>query len=507
MRKFYLLLVSLFVSLAGGSGTLRAQFRGDIRMTCKRLDVDRDDSLRLEFEFLIRNRAVNTCQSWTFVPELSTADGKHFRYFPRVVINGRNRRRMTDRRNRLTRRFWSEEQPYQTVNVADEEQTLVDYAAAVPYEEWMGGASLKLQEVLASCGGKRQLLTVALGDRIAFPALEPYVPQVSVVYCEPGPESKQRLVKGEAFLDFQVGRSAILPDFRHNGEELGKIRAVIDRIRRYGDGEITDIFIEGYASPDGNAERNAGLSLARAKALKDYLQRAYALPEGIFRVSSVGEDWSGLRQLVEESDLPDRERVLRIIDGPLTPDGKEQALRATGRTWQRLLTDIFPQLRHVDYQVRYRLRDYTLEEALTVVDRAPEKLSQEELYRVAVYSGTDSIRRDELFDLMLKNYPDDPIANLNASASLLRRGKIDAARSCLEHSAKTLEQRSDRVVAAAYANNLGVLLVKEGDLDGAEPLLQQAADAGLAEARANLAELEKKRADDQRLERYRRIMN
>lgn len=54
---------------------------------------------------------------------------------------------------------------------------------------------------------------------------------------------------------------------------------------------------------------------ARAKALKDYLQRAYALPEGIFRVSSVGEDWSGLRQLVEESDLPDRERVLRIIDG------------------------------------------------------------------------------------------------------------------------------------------------------------------------------------------------
>lgn len=96
---------------------------------------------------------------------------------------------------------------------------------------------------------------------------------------------------------------------------------------------------------------------------------------------------------------------------------------------------------------------------------------------------------------------------LNASASLLRRGKIDAARSCLEHSAKTLEQRSDRVVAAAYANNLGVLLVKEGDLGRAEPLLQQAADAGLAEARANLAELEKKRADDQRLERYRRIMN
>ena len=504
MRKFYLLLVSLFVSLAGNSGTLRAQFRGDIRMTCKRLDVDRDDSLRLEFEFLIRNRAVNTCQSWTFVPELSTADGKNFRYFPRVVINGRNRRRMTDRRNRLTRRFWSEEQPYQTVNVADEEQTLVDYAAAVPYEEWMGGASLKLQEVLASCGGKRQLLTVALGDRIAFPALEPYVPQVSVVYCEPGPESKQRLVKGEAFLDFQVGRSAILPDFRHNGEELGKIRAVIDRIRRDGDGEITDIFIEGYASPEGNAERNAGLSLARAKALKDYLQRAYALPEGIFRVSSVGEDWSGLRQLVEESDLPDRERVLRIIDGPLTPDGKEQALRATGRTWQRLLTDIFPQLRHVDYQVRYDLRDYTFEESLSVAEHAPEKLSQMELYRIAVSYASDSARYHGFFDRILELYPDDPAANINAAASLLQRGDAAAAERCLDHAAGAIAA-PDAAMASAFANNRGAALLLENRLDEAEPLLRRAADAGRAEARRNLEELERKRGDNARLERYRNI--
>ena len=139
---------------------------------------------------------------------------------------------------------------------------------------------------------------------------------------------------------------------------------------------------------------------------------------------------------------------------------------------------------------------------------AIEGRSMVNIVSIASELGYISLPDNILIDVdQLKNYPDDPIANLNASASLLRRGKIDAARSCLEHSAKTLEQRSDRVVAAAYANNLGVLLVKEGDLDGAEPLLQQAADAGLAEARANLAELEKKRADDQRLERYRRIMN
>ena len=218
----------------------------------------------------------------------------------------------------------------------------------------------------------------------------------------------------------------------------------------------------------------------------------------------MGEDWSGLRQLVEESDLPDRERVLRIIDGPLTPDGKEQALRATGRTWQRLLTDIFPQLRHVDYQVRYDLRDYTFEESLSVAEHAPEKLSQMELYRIAVSYASDSARYHGFFDRILELYPDDPAANINAAASLLQRGDAAAAERCLDHAAGAIAA-PDAAMASAFANNRGAALLLENRLDEAEPLLRRAADAGRAEARRNLEELERKRGDNARLERYRNI--
>lgn len=510
MRKFrFLRFWILSAFFAGVVPSVRAQqFLGDIRIERSVLKLLPGDTLRLEMELLVRNRAVNSCQSWMFVPTLETEDSEHEYFFPHVVVNGKNKARMQKRRTRLTYHYWSEKPSYRTISVAKGLPIAVDYRVDIPFEEWMGDASLTLQGILNSCGDKRQLLSIVMHGGITVPEYEPYEPQLLGAYCLPASENKQRSVRGEAYLDFRPGRHAILPDFRNNAEELAKIRTVIDEVRRDGDMIITDIFIEGYASPEGESHRNAELSLARARALKEYLQKMYSFSDETFHVSSVGEDWNGLRQLVEESELPAKNRVLAVIDSEMKPDEKEYRMRTKmASVWRQLMTMLFPQLRHVDYQVRYRLRDYTLEEALTVVDRAPEKLSQEELYRVAVYSGTDSIRRDELFDLMLKNYPDDPIANLNASASLLRRGKIDAARSCLEHSAKTLEQRSDRVVAAAYANNLGVLLVKEGDLDGAEPLLQQAADAGLAEARANLAELEKKRADDQRLERYRRIMN
>lgn len=123
-----------------------------------------------------------------------------------------------------------------------------------------------------------------------------------------------------------------LPDFRNNAEELAKIRTVIDEVRRDGDMIITDIFIEGYASPEGESHRNAELSLARARALKEYLQKMYSFSDETFHVSSVGEDWNGLRQLVEESELPAKNRVLAVIDSEMKPDEKSIAC---GRRWLR----------------------------------------------------------------------------------------------------------------------------------------------------------------------------
>ena len=93
------------------------------------------------------------------------------------------------------------------------------------------------------------------------------------------------------------------------------------------------------------------------------------------------------------------------------------------------------------------------------------------------------------------------MANINAAASYLQQGDLDSARKCLDYVAGVI-QTLDVATAAVFANNEGVRLLKENRLEQAEQMLRRAADAGRAEARINLVELEKKRNDNRLLERY-----
>lgn len=62
----------------------------------------------------------------------------------------------------------------------------------------------------------------------------------------------------------------------------------------------------------------------------------------------MGEDWDLFRRLVlADSAVPAHSRVLDIIDGPGTLQGKERALRHLrgGDTWRYLMAHIMPKVR------------------------------------------------------------------------------------------------------------------------------------------------------------------
>ena len=109
MRKFrFLRFWILSAFFAGVVPSVRAQqFLGDIRIERSVLKLLPGDTLRLEMELMVRNRAVNSCQSWMFVPTLETEDSEHEYFFPHVVVNGKNKARMQKRRTRLTYHYWS----------------------------------------------------------------------------------------------------------------------------------------------------------------------------------------------------------------------------------------------------------------------------------------------------------------------------------------------------------------------------------------------------------------
>ena len=195
---------------------------------------------------------------------------------------------------------------------------------------------------------------------------------------------------------------------------------------------------------------------------------------------------------VEEAknDLPLKEEILSIIDKNESDfDVKEERIKALdgGKVYAALLQDCYPALRHSDYTVRYVVRGFDVEEAKQIIKLRPQQLSLQEMFLVAQTYEKGSDEFNEVFDVAVRMFPDDPTANINAAAIELQRGDLQQAVRYLD--------KAD-AQASATLNNRGVLKLLQGDLDSAENYFKQAQAKDSVEAGANLEEVTNKRKDE-----------
>lgn len=190
--------------------------------------------------------------------------------------------------------------------------------------------------------------------------VEPVVrePQITVIEVIPEPVEvviREHRESGKAYLDFAVGRSEIAPYFMNNAAELRKIDDMIERIKDDPSATIIGITIMGWASPEGGWQMNSTLSEGRAAALKERLKTKYGFAESIFTTNGAGEDWTGLEELVGRSDIPERGAALDIIrsNDPLDQRESRLARLGGGEPYRRIKAELFPQLRRVEYEIRY----------------------------------------------------------------------------------------------------------------------------------------------------------
>ena len=311
-----------------------------------------------------------------------------------------------------------------------------------------------------------------------------------LAYITPVAETeKHRAEVGTAYLDFQVGKSEILPDFRNNASELDKINSTIRSVT--SDKNITPkgILLKGYASPEGSYASNDRLSDNRVKALREYIRSKNDFPMSFFTLENEPEDWAGFKAQAEaDQDMPARNEVLDIINSDLQPDQKEAKLRALkgGAAFSYVLKNIFPSLRRSEYRIDYTVREFTVEEGREIIKTRPQQLSLSEMFAVANSYETGSKDYNDVFEIAVRMYSSDPVANLNAANISIGKGDYAAAKNYLAKAGDSAE--------AIHAR--GVLKLIEGDLDGAEVLLKKAKDAGVIGAADNLRELQLKREDN-----------
>ena len=292
------------------------------------LDLKEDnDTLLFRYNALVTPHAVRTGQSLRITPMLESGD--FVMALPGVTVLGNNRRRVMKRMKRL---------PHEFIRTGIARDTLLETAFQVPYELWMDSASLVVEERLTGYRARTTTTRYRLKNSVDLSVQALYKVSPSVALIIPEKEVKVRHRQGKAYLDFPVGRSVILPTYRRNPEELSKIDDAIRDVVGNSDVTIQGIYIEGYASPEGTYESNDRLSKARAEALKGYIMQKFNLNSSLFKVNNVAEDWDGLVELVNASEMPQKEQILRIIESISIFDGRESALmRLNGGTPYRLM--------------------------------------------------------------------------------------------------------------------------------------------------------------------------
>lgn len=348
----------------------------------------------------------------------------------------------------------------------------INYKNTVPYEDWMNGAQVVIGNLTYGCCNN------IINERIAeLGSYKHYIYTPEFIYVRPTAEAvKSRSLSGSAYVDFVVSQTIIRPEYHNNRVELAKITSTIDSVRNDKDITITSISIKGYASPEGSYENNARLAKGRTESLRKYVSELYSFPRGFIETSYEPENWEGLRDYVENSYLEHRDEILEIIDGPRKPDNKEWVIKSNYKEEYRfLLENCYPSLRRSDYRIEYVVRSFSNpEEIRLLVKERPQKLSLEEFYLAAQSLDTSSEEFAEIFDVAVRMYPDDQIANLNAANSAMSLGNLKGAEKFLKNAGDSDQAIYARGVCAALLKDYNTALAY---FDQVKMNIPQAVDA------------------------------
>jgi tetratricopeptide (TPR) repeat protein len=270
-------------------------------------------------------------------------------------------------------------------------------------------------------------------------------------------------------------------DIRPTELKKDEIKKLNDYIVKTSDAnsrlKLKNIEISSYASPDGPVPLNTKLSGNRGGAADSYLKKELkkakiteAEKAELWKVMNTPEDWDGFKELMEKSNIKDKELVLRVLSMYSDPDVREKEIKHMSATFQEIAKEILPQLRRSKYTVSSEKQDFNDQEIVAFFDSKPDTLSLEQL----LYGATlvqDLNKKLAFYIQATKKDPNCWRAKNNVGYIYILQGKPADAKPFLD-AAKAIKD-NDMV-----KNNLGCVALMTGDLKTAEDLFTSAMGAG-----------------------------
>ena len=257
-------------------------------------------------------------------------------------------------------------------------------------------------------------------------------------------------------------------------QSIKDFQAALDEIKANERKTLTGTDVVAYASPDGKEDQNAKLSDNRSKsAEKAFAKVTKKHPaDAPVNVTSVGEDWEGFQELVAESDLEDKDLIIRVLSMYSDPAVREKEIKNMSAVYTTLAKEVLPELRRARFIANVEFKNYTSEELLKLVDENIDVLDETALLRAAtlVNENADKIA---LYKKAVEKF-NSANGQYNLAVVYIWDGKLAEAKAALAKCAKD----------ADWNNAMGVVALREGNNAEAEKYFKAANNAS---AKANLA--------------------
>ena len=274
------------------------------------------------------------------------------------------------------------------------------------------------------------------------------------------------------------------------GQSVKDFLAAIDQINADERTSITGTEILAYASPEGPENKNNELADKRStsanKALRE-MGKKHDISEASVR--SLGEDWEGFQKLVRESDIEDKELILRVLSMYSDPAVRENEIRNMSQVFTALKGEVLPELRRARLIANVEYQNYTSEELLKLLNDNADVLDEEALLRTATLVK-DNDQKEEIYKRAVSKYGSER-AQFNLAALYLSEGKLAKAEEALAkvhsndadvlNAQGVIALRKDDLVTAANCfrrssspdakKNLGIVQILSGDYEDAAKTL------------------------------------
>ena len=235
---------------------------------------------------------------------------------------------------------------------------------------------------------------------------------------------------------------------------------------------LSDIEISAYASPDGALDLNTRLAENRQNNSEKYVNKELKANkmESDIKTKYTAEDWDGFQELVSQSNIQDKDVILRVLSMYKEPEEREAQIKNMSAVFQELAETVLPELRRARLTINYELIGRSDDEILAQFKSDASKLSNEELLYGATLVSTPA-EKETWYQKATQQYANDYRAYNNLAQLAYAKGDLSSAESYL-NKAKSLKGDASEV-----NTNLALIALAKGDVSTAETYIAKGSGA------------------------------